>query len=374
MSNVSIAQLRKVFEGKREVVAIDDVDLEIEPGELLVLLGPSGCGKTTMLRSIAGLENPTSGRIEIGESVVFDGSTGVDLPPEKRDIGMVFQSYALWPHKSVRDNIGFPLKARKLKAEHKSGEWVEEAATLVDCTELLDRYPSQLSGGQQQRVALARGIVSRPTLVLMDEPLSNLDARLRDQVRGELHELHQRLGFTVVFVTHDQSEALALGDRLAVMRSGSIEHLGSPVEVFERPRTQYVADFVGFLNGVDIEWDDGVPRASAGSRLGGVEHLPIGHGEPCHVRIRPDDVELRPCGDEAEGRVRLDHAEVSDLAFMGRHMEARVKVGDQILRSNVPCRDGVVPNWLKPGGTTTVAFPGDRCQVYGQDGRRLGDG
>ena len=187
-----------------------------------MLLGPSGCGKTTTLRCLAGLETPGQGRIVFGDTTVFDAGKRVNLSPDKRRIGMVFQSYALWPHMTVRKNLAYPLKARKLREGLKWG-WVEQTAELVDCASLLDRYPAQLSGGQQQRVALARGLVARPELVLFDEPLSNLDARLRDQVRAQIHELHGRLGFTAVFVTHDQSEALALGDRLAIMKHGKIE-------------------------------------------------------------------------------------------------------------------------------------------------------
>ena len=187
---------------------------------------------------------------------MFDASPRVNLSPDKRNIGMVFQSYALWPHMTVRKNIAYPLRARKIKEGLQSG-WVEETAGLVDCGQLLDRYPAQLSGGQQQRVALARGLVARPELVLFDEPLSNLDARLRDQVRAEIHELHTRLGFTAVFVTHDQSEALALGDRLAVMRHGRIEQYDTPERIFERPATEYVAAFLGMGNRLVCQYVDG---------------------------------------------------------------------------------------------------------------------
>ena len=234
MSRVVIERLTKRFEGKPPTVAVDDLTLEIEQGEFLVLLGPSGCGKTTTLRCLAGLESADEGVLTFGEQRVFDSASKLNLSPDRRSIGMVFQSYALWPHMTVRKNIAYPLQARKLRQGLAEG-WVEEMAAVVDCGELLDRYPGQLSGGQQQRVALARGLVARPDLVLFDEPLSNLDARLREQVRNELAELHNRLGFTAVYVTHDQSEALALGDRLAIMRQGRIEQLGTPREVFASP-------------------------------------------------------------------------------------------------------------------------------------------
>ena len=228
MSSVSIHGLSKHFGGKTPTTAIDDLNLEIELGEFLVLLGPSGCGKTTTLRCIAGLETADAGSIAFGDHTVFDAARHVDVPPNKRNIGMVFQSYALWPHMTVRKNVSYPLRARKIKGKQAT-EWVEEVARLVDTKELLDRYPAQLSGGQQQRVALSRGLVARPDLVLFDEPLSNLDARLRDLVRTEIYELHARLKFTAVYVTHDQSEAMALGDRLAIMRRGAIASLWSCV-------------------------------------------------------------------------------------------------------------------------------------------------
>ena len=227
MSYVTIEGLNKHFAGKPPTTAIDDLDLEIEEGEFLVLLGPSGCGKTTTLRCLAGLETPSSGAISFGGRTVFDSGSRIDTSPDKRNLGMVFQSYALWPHMTVRKNIGYPLRARKIPKSECRG-WVEDVAALVDCGQLLDRYPAQLSGGQQQRVALARGLVARPDLVLFDEPLSNLDARLRDQVRAQIHELHERLRFTAVFVTHDQREALALGDRLAIMKAGRIEQFDTP--------------------------------------------------------------------------------------------------------------------------------------------------
>ena len=205
---------------------------------------------------------------------------------------MVFQSYALWPHMTVRKNIAYPLRARGLKHGLKGG-WVEETAKLVDCGQLLDRYPAQLSGGQQQRVALARGLVARPDLVLFDEPLSNLDARLRDQVRAEIHELHGRLGFTAVFVTHDQSEALALGDRLAIMRDGRIEQYDTPEHVFEHPATEYVAEFIGMSNRLVCEHHDG-GWACDGQVFGGAPLQASPLGGVVAARLRSVDIHLHP--------------------------------------------------------------------------------
>src|SRR6476659_3403700 len=290
MSRVRIEGLVKHFDGKPPTKAIDDIDLEIAEGEFLVLRGPSGCGKTTALRCLAGLERPDHGRITFGDTEVFDAARRLNRPPNKRSIGMVFQSYALWPHMKVRKNIAYPLKARKLKQGLREG-WVEQAAAQVDCSALLDRYPGQLSGGQQQRVALSRGLVARPELVLFDEPLSNLDARLRDLVRSEIHELHSRIGFTAVYVTHDQVEALALGDRLAIMRAGALEQLATPEQVFEEPATDYVAGFIGMGNRLELERQDG--RWTHGGVP--IEGLTIEtDAQTVGIRTRSEDVVLAP--------------------------------------------------------------------------------
>jgi iron(III) transport system ATP-binding protein len=360
---VRIESLRKTFKGKREVVAIDDLDLELEPGELLVLLGPSGCGKTTTLRAIAGLDAPDAGRISIGGRVVFDAARRVDVATEKRHVGMVFQSYALWPHKTVRANIEYPLRARHIKDDDGA---VEAAAAVVDCADLLDRYPAQLSGGQQQRVAVARGIVARPEVVLLDEPLSNLDARLRDQVRGELHELHRRLGFTAVYVTHDQTEALALGDRLAVMRAGAIEQLGPPSEIYHHPATEYVAGFVGFLNQVVVRRDGEAWRTTTGP----LEARLKASGEHAEVRlrIRPDDVAVLPAGERATDRIHLDGARVVGEAYMGRHLEVLIDAGGARWRANVPSHGTTTTTGLLDHDVT-LAFPAESALTFDADGR-----
>jgi multiple sugar transport system ATP-binding protein len=219
-------------------VALHEVDLTVEPGECLVLLGPSGCGKTTLLRLLAGLETPDAGRLWIGEREV------TALPPAQRDVAMVFQNYALYPHMSVYENIAFPLRARHVAAEEIAPR-VRKAAARLELESLLDRRPAQLSGGQQQRVALARAIVRAPAVCLMDEPLSNLDAQLRVQTRGELKRLQQELGTTTLYVTHDQGEAMTLGRRVALLRDGAIEQLAAPLELYRRPATRFAATFVG---------------------------------------------------------------------------------------------------------------------------------
>jgi multiple sugar transport system ATP-binding protein len=234
---VEVRDLSKLFDGGK-VHAIDGVDLATEPGEYLVLLGPSGCGKTTLLRTIAGLEEPSSGEVMIGGQVVNG------LPPRARKIAMVFQSYALYPHKTVRNNIVFPLKAEKMPPERQR-EQVRWATELLGIEHLLDRRPRQLSGGERQRVALARALVREPRVFLLDEPLSNLDAKLRASARDELKRFQQRVGTTTVYVTHDQVEAMGLGDRIAVMQSGKLRQLGRPVEIYDDPADVFVATFIG---------------------------------------------------------------------------------------------------------------------------------
>ncbi|MCW2621746.1 MAG: ABC-type sugar transport system, ATPase component [Frankiales bacterium] len=343
MSHVRVEGLGKTFPGKPPVTVVEDLDLEIEQGEFLVLLGPSGCGKTTTLRCLAGLESPTRGRISFADRVVLDAERGIEVAPNKRNIGMVFQSYALWPHMTVRKNIGYPLKVRGRKKELKDG-WVEKTAELVDCGPLLDRYPAQLSGGQQQRVALARGLVAQPDLVLFDEPLSNLDARLRDSVRAELHELHQRLRYTAVFVTHDQSEALALGDRLAIMNKGKIEQYDVPQAVFERPATEYVAAFIGMSNRLVVaRGHDGWTAAGAPLRgEPGDRHL---QGDSGVLRLRSDDLVVARAGTRLPEGSTVLPARVVDAEYGGRHMDVVVSVGENRLHARVPC--GGSDSWTR---------------------------
>ena len=229
------------------VTAVNDVSITVPSGEFLTLLGPSGCGKSTTLFSIAGLNKATSGTIRIGDTVLFDGERGVEVAPERRNIGLVFQSYALWPHKTVAENLAFPLQLRRIGRAERD-EKIAEALGLVEMTPYADRYPFELSGGQQQRVALARALVYRPGLLLLDEPLSNLDAKLRERARVWLRELQERLGVTTIYVTHDQAEALAVSDRIAVMSMGRMRQLGTPNEIYERPADAFVADFIGSSN------------------------------------------------------------------------------------------------------------------------------
>lgn len=343
-------------------VIVDDLDLEVEQGEFLVLLGPSGCGKTTTLRCLAGLETPEKGRIEFQGRTVFDASARTNVPAHKRNIGMVFQSYALWPNMTVRKNIAYPLKVRKMK-EALSGGRVEEAAEMVDCGHLLDRYPAQLSGGQQQRIAVARGLVSRPELVLFDEPLSNLDARLRDTVRTEIHRLHESLGFGAVFVTHDQSEAFALGDKLAIMRAGRIEQLGTPQEVHDNPATDYVAEFIGMANRLELHRSGEGWRTQAGTDVTIERDLPDVEG--LVTRLWPDDVELHRDASSVPAHSVAIEATLLASEFGGRHYDVTVAAGPETfrLRANAAAHGG----WLRAaseGTPVVISFRPEHMHVF----------
>jgi len=247
--DLTIEGLVKEFQGG--VRAVDDVSLTIREGEFVTLLGPSGCGKTTTLNCVAGLERPEAGRIAVGTAVLTDIARRVVVPPERRDLGMVFQSYALWPHMTVHDNLAFGLRLRKVpRAE--MAKRITETLELVELGGLGKRYPYQLSGGQQQRVALARAVVAQPRVLLLDEPLSNLDAKVRERARFWLRDLQRRLGITAVYVTHDQAEALAISDRVAVMSAGRVLQYAPPSDIYERPGSRFVAEFIGrssFLRG-----------------------------------------------------------------------------------------------------------------------------
>ncbi|NYE21506.1 ABC transporter ATP-binding protein [Microbacterium immunditiarum] len=350
-------------------VVMDGLDLRIEEGEFLVLLGPSGCGKTTTLRCIAGLETPDGGTLRFGGQTIFDAAKRINVPTHKRDIGMVFQSYALWPHMTVRQNVAYPLKVRRMKQEIRDG-WPEKALELVRCTELAGRYPGQLSGGQQQRVALARGLVAQPRIVLMDEPLSNLDAKLRQQVRSEIKELHQELGFTAVLVTHDQDEALALGDRIAIMRDGRIEQIATPEQLFLEPATEYVATFIGLSNRVEWKRDGAMWRSTSGAQVP-VARLGVeGDADRAVSCVLPDDVQVRreapaPKEDELALRGILVTAE-----YGGRHQDVVVDVNGERLHARVA--DAWVRD-LQPGDELFVAIDLRRLRSFPADAAPASD-
>ena len=288
---IEILGITKLY-GK--VTALGGVDLDIEPGEFVVLLGPSGCGKSTLLKIIAGLEEPTDGEVYIG------GKLANYLKPSARDVAMVFQNYALYPHMTVRSNLGFPLKMAG-RARDEVNQKVEGAANLLQITSELDKYPDELSGGQRQRVALGRAIVREPLAFLMDEPLSNLDALLRVQMRSELLRLHKRVGRTTVYVTHDQVEAMTMADRVVVMRGGLIQQIGPPDEVYRRPANRFVASFVG---SPPMNILDGRIESSGGERrfvgpipasVPGLGAMNVADG-PASIGIRPEELLLAPAG------------------------------------------------------------------------------
>ena len=319
-----------------DVRAVDDVSFRVADGELVTLLGPSGCGKSTTLFSIAGLDRATSGHIRVGSQVFFDSASGIHLAPERRNCGLVFQSYALWPHMSVRDNIEFPLKLRKVDAA-KARDKARWALSLVEMEKFGSRYPHELSGGQQQRVALARTLVYEPQVLLLDEPLSNLDAKLRLRARGWLRELQTRLRITTLYVTHDQDEALALSDRIAVMSAGKIVQLGTPREIYRSPATPFIADFVGHSNilaGTPVDRGDG----GLGVRFDDAQAIalataPVGEPAPrLQVAIRPEHVGLAPAHAAVAGENVL-RGRIIQRDFLGTRFEYVVAVGESVLRA-----------------------------------------
>ncbi len=315
---IEISRLVKAFrltpDGTRVVTALDGVDLRVNPQELFVILGPSGCGKSTLLRCVAGLEEPEEGEISLGTRTVYSTMTGYSVPAQERQIAMVFQNYALYPHMSVAENIAFGLRTRKVPAPERE-QRVAEALRLVELEEFAHRTPGHLSGGQQQRVALARAIAGRPSILLFDEPLSNLDPLLRKSVRAELKQLIRKLETTTLFVTHDQEEAMIMGDRLAVMNRGRIEQIGTPAEIYARPQTLFVAEFTGrpvtnLIEGV-VEEHRGeqilVPIESQAETL----RIPRSLNEFRHQRVtlhvRPEDVEVVVQKDEGTSPLRVIH-------------------------------------------------------------------
>lgn len=329
LSELRVEGLQKAFGRRASVMAVDDFNVSLRKGELLVLLGPSGCGKTTVLRCIGGLETPTKGHISIGGHSVFNSDTRLDVPVHKRSIGMVFQNYALWPHMTVEENVGYPLASRARIARTERVQRVKAALTTVRCENLADRYPAQLSGGQQQRVALARALIAEPTLVLLDEPLSNLDAILRTELRAQLQTLHRKLGFTGVYVTHDQLEAFNLGDRIAVMDSGQIQQIGTPQSVYERPATTDIAAFLGVRNAIALVPEGASWRTSIGTRICLDPHVGSGVTE---IRLRMGDVRLCEFGQSADANhIFLGQGMVEESLFSGEHNDYIVRLGTDVL-------------------------------------------
>jgi multiple sugar transport system ATP-binding protein len=338
MAPVTLQGVRKVYEDG--FVAVHGVDLEVADGEFVVLVGPSGCGKSTTLRMIAGLEAITAGTLSIGARVVND------VPPAQRDIAMVFQSYALYPHMTVRDNLGFALRLQK-KPKAEIAARVGTVAETLGLTPMLDRTPRQLSGGQRQRVAIGRAIVRNPRIFLFDEPLSNLDAQLRDEMRGEIKRLHQEIATTMIYVTHDQIEAMTLADRIVLMRDGLIEQQGAPLDLFERPASRFVAGFLGspqmsFLPG-RLAAEDGGWRIALGD---GAVTLPVprerrlngaSDGQPVLLGLRPEHL-TRSHGEASEGTVRHE-ATIELLQPTGSRSYATFRLGDTPVMAELQAHD-----------------------------------
>jgi iron(III) transport system ATP-binding protein len=355
---IRIRNLEKVFSSKRGPVrAVNDIDLDVGEGEFVVLLGPSGCGKTTTLRCVAGLEQPDRGSIEIAGQIVDSAGDGVYILPERRNIGMVFQSYAVWPHLTVYDNVVLPLtEGRHRIAKNQVRERALEALRLVRLEELETRPVTDLSGGQQQRVALARAIVTRPKVLLMDEPLSNLDARLRDQMRFELKKITKSVGVTTLYVTHDQAEALSLGDRVCVMHGGKILQAGPPQEVYAHPANLFVAEFVGEMNFLKGEI---VGPGEAESILG---RHPCSVPATCQsgslvtLAIRPEHLSLSRQAGAANLAVK---GRVISINYVGDATLFEVEVGGVALRVKQSGAPGLVV-----GDHATIVLPPESWQVY----------
>ena len=352
MTRLALSALQKSY---GTVAAVKGIDLDVAEGELVSLLGPSGCGKTTTLRCVAGFELPTGGAIS------FDSSDVTMLPPERRDIGMVFQNYALFPHMDVRGNLRFGLQMRKVPAAEAERR-VDDVLAMVQLAGLGDRYPRQLSGGQQQRVALARALVIEPRLLLLDEPLANLDAKLRDEMRFFIRSLQKRVGITTLYVTHDQAEAMVMSDRIVVMFDGRIHQVGGARDIYDHPATRQVAGFIGvsnFLEGRLVGRDGTLWRLETGFGVlscgAGFEPQPGGRAT---AMVRPEAVALAPAGtgEGLEGRV-------AERFFLGNLVDLRVALADgTLLQVQQPATSA-----FAPGEAVRVTLPADRTWLVRED-------
>jgi len=370
--SIEIAALRKTFNGK---AAVDGVDLAVKRGETLVLLGPSGCGKTTTMRSIVGLEDPDEGRIAIDGRVVFDAAKRLNIPANERGIGMVFQSYAIWPHMTVRENVAFPLRIQKVPRQE-ADERVEQTLELLGLAALGPRPASLLSGGQMQRVALARSVAMRPRVLVLDEPLSNLDARLRERLRIELKELHQALETTSIYVTHDQGEALALADRVGVMHEGKIVQLTDPVDLYRRPATQFVADFLGATNFFPGTLASGADGSACSVRLGTADDksAPVlrtsypsrgAVGDQVTASVRPEAVGIATASTgEPAGENGVDGV-VAVASFMGEYTQYVVET---LSGQRVQIKRTTDADPLSRGTKVRLTFPPAAIRIFDTEG------
>jgi iron(III) transport system ATP-binding protein len=338
------------------------LDLTVQPGELVALLGPSGCGKTTTLRLVAGFMAPDAGEIRVGDRVL--SSPGTVIPPERRRMAMIFQSYALWPHMTVAQNVAYGLRFAKAQRTERSGR-VDEILRAVQLAGYGARYPGELSGGQQQRVAVARALVVEPEILLLDEPLSNLDASLREEMRFEIRRLHERFGITTLYVTHDQAEAMVISDRAAVIRNGRVEQIGAPHELFERPRTRFVAEFIGKTNLIDAVADGAGSVARGRLRLR-VAADGLTPGTPAVVSIRPHVITLGPRGDAPTPPVGANTlaGTVRRASYLGDTVDYQIGLED----SDVVLRvTGPTPARARAGDPVAVTVPAEACVLLPAD-------
>ena len=336
---MAFIEIQNLFKRFKNVVAVNHIQLEVQKGELLTLLGPSGCGKTTTLRCIAGLERPEEGDIVIdGKPMLSQGF----VHPSKRGIGMVFQNYAVWPHMKVFNNIVYGLKIQKIPRQTIQ-EKARQVLELTGLNGLEERYPSQLSGGQQQRVALARALVGNPKVLLLDEPLSNLDAKLREELRFEIKSLVKRMGITAVYVTHDQAEAMVISDRVAVMESGNVVQIGTPREIYEKPANRFVADFIGTMNFMSgevvqvLQDTDAVyvrTALSAKMLCTTLDTTSTTPGQKVYASIRPEDVEVFT--EPPQDRENLFKGTIAHKAYLGNFLYFFVSVDSQMIRVQAP--------------------------------------
>jgi iron(III) transport system ATP-binding protein len=359
MPGVVITGLTKRF---GDVAAVAGLDLTVQPGELVALLGPSGCGKTTTLRLVAGFMAPDAGEIRVGDRVL--SSPGTVIPPERRRMAMIFQSYALWPHMTVAQNVAYGLRFGGTPRGEREGK-IEEILRAVQLSGYGARYPGELSGGQQQRVAVARALVVEPEILLLDEPLSNLDASLREEMRFEIRRLHERFGITTLYVTHDQAEAMVISDRAAVIRNGRVEQIGAPHELFERPRTRFVAEFIGKTNLIDAVADGAGSVARGRLRLR-VAADGLTPGTPAVVSIRPHVITLGPRGDAPTppGGANTLAGTVRRASYLGDTVDYQIGLED----SDVVLRvTGPTPARARAGDPVAVTVPAEACVLLPAD-------